>query len=120
MPEFTLRINCQKPKVNLAPDTPQLGMIGETLNLAGTTFGCGETLYGSIKLENGRITKTKFGAYQHVREPAAPPIKAHLVRSSEAPTGIGEAPVPPFAAALCGATYAATRNRIRSLPRPPS
>jgi isoquinoline 1-oxidoreductase subunit beta len=120
MPEFTLHINGQEHKVNEAPDTPLLWMIGDRLNLTGAKFGCGETLHGSIKVENGRIAPTNFGGYHLVRVPEAPAIEAQFMNSAAALTGIGEPRVPPFATALCGAIYAATRNRIRSLPLPPS
>jgi isoquinoline 1-oxidoreductase beta subunit len=45
-----------------------------------------------------------------------PVIETYFVPSHEAPTGIGEPPVPPLAPALCNAIYAATKKRIRHLP----
>ena len=40
MPEFTLRINGQEHKVNVAPDTPLLWVLRDTLNLTGTKQQC--------------------------------------------------------------------------------
>jgi len=40
----------------------------------------------------------------------------HIVASAENPTGIGEPGVPPIAAAVANALFAATGRRIRTLP----
>jgi isoquinoline 1-oxidoreductase beta subunit len=45
-----------------------------------------------------------------------PKIDVHIVRSSEAPGGAGEASVPPIAPAIANAIFAATRRPVRKLP----
>ena len=45
-----------------------------------------------------------------------PVIETHLVRSSEPPGGIGEAPTCAVAPAVTHAIFAATGRRIRTLP----
>jgi isoquinoline 1-oxidoreductase subunit beta len=50
----------------------------------------------------------------------APQIDVHLVRSSEAPGGIGEPGTAVTAPALGNAIYAATRTRLRKLPLQPA
>jgi isoquinoline 1-oxidoreductase beta subunit len=45
-----------------------------------------------------------------------PPIDVHLIASEAAPGGIGEPGTPPIAPALANAIFAATGNRIRTLP----
>jgi isoquinoline 1-oxidoreductase subunit beta len=47
-------------------------------------------------------------------------IEVHLVRSSEAPGGIGEPGTAVTAPALANAIYAATGKRLRKLPLQPA
>ncbi len=47
MAEITLRVNGSDQKVNVAPDTPLLWALRDTLNLTGTKFGCGAGLCGA-------------------------------------------------------------------------
>jgi isoquinoline 1-oxidoreductase subunit alpha len=47
MSEFTLRINGSERKVSVAPDTPLLWVIRDTLELTGTKYGCGAGICGS-------------------------------------------------------------------------
>ena len=55
--------------------------------------------------------------YQVARIDAAPrEFAVHIVPSTKLPGGVGEPGVPPVAAALCNAIFAATGRRIRSLP----
>jgi len=43
-------------------------------------------------------------------------VEVHLVRNTETPTGVGEPAVPPLAAAIANAIFAATGQRLRRMP----
>ena len=45
-----------------------------------------------------------------------PVVETHLVRSAEAPGGIGEAPTCAVGPAVTNAIFAATGRRVRTLP----
>ena len=79
-------------------------------------FGLSAALRGQITVEHGQIQQANFDTYPILRMNQVPAIETHFVESHEAPTGIGEPPVPPLAPALCNAIYAATKKRIRKLP----
>jgi isoquinoline 1-oxidoreductase beta subunit len=76
-------------------------------------------LKGEITFKDGRVEQGNFDDCQIVRIDEAPrEIRVHLVPSTfdVPPGGIGEPGVPPFAAALTNAIFAATGKRIRRLP----
>jgi isoquinoline 1-oxidoreductase subunit alpha len=47
MADFTLRVNGTEKKVSVAPETPLLWVLRDTLELTGTKFGCGAGLCGA-------------------------------------------------------------------------
>lgn len=73
-------------------------------------------LRAKITIDKGRVVQGNFDDYAPLRMEETPTVEIYAVPSSEAPTGIGEPPVPPLAPALCNAIYAATKKRIRALP----
>jgi len=79
-------------------------------------YGLANALRAQITIKNGRVVEGNFDAYQPIRMNEAPEVEAYFVPSMEAPTGVGEPPLPPLAPALAGAIYAATKKRIRALP----
>jgi isoquinoline 1-oxidoreductase subunit beta len=79
-------------------------------------YALANALRAKITIEKGRVVQGNFDDYAPLRMNEAPAVEIHVVPSQEAPTGIGEPPVPPLAPALCNAIYAATKTRIRSLP----
>ncbi|WP_417329289.1 molybdopterin cofactor-binding domain-containing protein [Halomonas cupida] len=79
-------------------------------------FALTAALYGEIRLTEGRVEQSNFHDYQPLRIGAMPAIEVHIVTSAEAPSGIGEPPVPPLAPAVTNAIFAATGKRIRRLP----
>ena len=81
-----------------------------------TIFALANALRAKITIDQGRVVEANFDDYKPLRMSEIPPVDAYFVPSTEAPTGVGEPPVPPVAPALCNAIYAATKKRIRTLP----
>jgi isoquinoline 1-oxidoreductase beta subunit len=83
---------------------------------SGIVFGLSAALHGEITLKDGRVEQTNFGDYRVLRINEAPRIEVHLVKSLEAPGGIGEPGTSCVMPALTNAIFAATGRRIRKLP----
>ncbi len=79
-------------------------------------YGLANALRAKITIEKGRVVQGNFDDYAPFRMNEAPALEAYFVQSSESPTGAGEPPLPPLAPAICGAMFAATKKRVRSLP----
>jgi isoquinoline 1-oxidoreductase subunit beta len=82
----------------------------------GSLFGLTAALYGLITLKNGRVEQSNFHDYRPMRINETPVIETHIVKSTEAPGGFGEAPTAIVTPAVVNAIYAATGKRIRTLP----
>ncbi|NIB42210.1 xanthine dehydrogenase family protein molybdopterin-binding subunit [Pseudomaricurvus alkylphenolicus] len=83
---------------------------------SGIIFGISAALFGVITLHNGQVEQSNFHDYPMVRMDDSPQIEVHIIESDEDPTGVGEPGVPPIAAAIGNAVYAATGKRLRQLP----
>jgi isoquinoline 1-oxidoreductase beta subunit len=80
-------------------------------------FGLTAALYGKITIKDGAAVQGNFDTYRMVRLADAPRIDVHLVPSGgDIWGGAGEPAVPPVAAAVANAIFAATGKRIRTLP----
>ncbi|TIM37471.1 molybdopterin cofactor-binding domain-containing protein, partial [Mesorhizobium sp.] len=79
-------------------------------------FGITAALYGEITLKDGRVEQTNFDTYQILRMDEAPAVEVHIVQSSEAPGGMGEAGTSCIVPAVTNAIFAATDRRLRTLP----
>lgn len=87
---------------------------------SGVVYGISAALWGEVTIRNGRVEQSNFHDYRALRMNEAPAIEVHLVRSSEAPGGIGEPGTAVTAPALANGIYAATRKRLRKLPLQPA
>jgi isoquinoline 1-oxidoreductase beta subunit len=83
---------------------------------SGVMFGITAALYGGITLKDGRVEQTNFDTYQILRMDEAPAVEVHIVQSSEAPGGMGEAGTSCIVPAVTNAIFAATGKRLRKLP----
>jgi isoquinoline 1-oxidoreductase subunit beta len=82
----------------------------------GLVFGLTAALYGNISIERGRVQQSNFNDYRMLRINEMPQIEVHIIRSGEAPGGIGETGTTAAPPALCNALFAATGVRLRRLP----
>ncbi len=80
------------------------------------TYGLSAAYYGEINIEDGRVVQSNFDGYDMVRIAQAPNIEVEIINSGAAMGGAGEPGLPPIAAALTNAVYAASGDRIRKLP----
>ena len=79
-------------------------------------FGLTAALRGEITLKGGRVEQSNFHDYPMLRMNETPAIEVYIVKSGEAPGGMGEAGTSAIAPALTNAIFAATGKRIRRLP----
>jgi CO/xanthine dehydrogenase Mo-binding subunit len=83
--------------------------------------GIGGALFEAIRFENGRITNPHFSQYRVPRLPDTSQIDIVILdRRDLPPAGAGEAPIVGIAPAVAGAIFAATGERLRSLPLTPA
>ncbi|MEM7104686.1 MAG: molybdopterin cofactor-binding domain-containing protein [Bacteroidota bacterium] len=92
------------------PDTVEAQMV------SGIIFGLSAALYGEITFKDGEVEQFNFPQYEMVRMNVAPTVEVHIMDVDEYPGGVGEPSTPPAAPALANALFAATGQRIRSLP----
>jgi isoquinoline 1-oxidoreductase beta subunit len=92
------------------PDTVKAQIEG------GVMFGISAALWGEVTLKDGRVQQSNFHDYRVLRIDEAPAVEVHLVRSAEAPGGIGEPGTAVTAPAVANAVFAVTGKRIRKLP----
>ncbi|SHN84550.1 xanthine dehydrogenase family protein molybdopterin-binding subunit [Bradyrhizobium erythrophlei] len=92
------------------PDTVMAQLEG------GLIFGLTAALYGEITIDKGRVQQSNFNDYRMLRIDQAPKIDVHIIKSGEAPGGIGETGVTAGPPALRNAIFAATGIALRRLP----
>jgi isoquinoline 1-oxidoreductase beta subunit len=83
-------------------------------------YGLGAVLYGQITLREGRVQQSNFHDYRALRMNEMPQVETYFLSSGSKYTeewgGVGEPGTPPLAPAIANAVFAATGQRIRSLP----
>jgi shikimate kinase len=83
-----IKVNGTDHEVDVDGDTPLLWVLRDVLGMTGTKFGCDEI----------------------------PAIDVHIIKSTEAPGGMGEPGTSALAPAVANAIFAATGVRLRKLP----
>jgi len=78
--------------------------------------GLSELMKQEITLANGRVEQLNYDKHTLLRLNQAPQIEVHFLPSDHDPTGLGEPALPPVIPAVTNAIFAATRQRIRTLP----
>ncbi|MEH6609758.1 MAG: molybdopterin cofactor-binding domain-containing protein [Halioglobus sp.] len=105
-------------RVTVAGDVgPIINMSGAENQVQGSVIDGYSTMAGlAVDFSSGRIKESNFHEYPLLRVHMAPKIDVHFVQSDHPPTGLGEPALPPLAAAVTNAIYAATGTRVRELP----
>ena len=96
--------------VAVNPDIVRAQMEGSVM------YGLTAALHGDLDLVNGAIKQSNFHDYPILRMNEAPDVEVVIVESTKEPTGVGEPGLPPIAPAVANAVFAATGQRLRSLP----
>jgi isoquinoline 1-oxidoreductase subunit beta len=91
-------------------------LIVESQLVSAIAYGLSAALYGAISFKQGKVQESNFTDYQVVRLTSMPKTEVHIMPSVHPPGGIGEPGLPPLAPALCNAIFAATGQRVTSLP----
>ncbi len=83
---------------------------------SNVTYGLTAALWGECTIKNGRVEQSNFHDYPMMRIKDMPKVEGVLAPSGGFWGGMGEPPLTPLAPALVNAIFAATGERIRSLP----
>lgn len=98
-----------------------VGQIVDPINFehhvsGGVIWGLGHAMFGEITHTDGMTDQLNYDGFQAMRNYQAPEVEVRGLELGDHVRGIGEPPVPPAAAALGNAIFAATGQRIREMP----
>lgn len=79
-------------------------------------YGLSAALFGEITLEKGRVVQTNFHSYPVLQMAQMPKVETIVMPSGGFWGGVGEPTIAVAAPAVLNAIFAATGQRIRSLP----
>jgi isoquinoline 1-oxidoreductase beta subunit len=82
----------------------------------GIGYGLSAALAEQVTLEGGKVVQSNFHDYTPMRIADMPKVEVHIIRSTAAPTGVGEPGVPPVAPAVANALAVARGRPVRALP----
>ncbi|KEJ89852.1 xanthine dehydrogenase family protein molybdopterin-binding subunit [Sulfitobacter donghicola] len=88
----------------------------ENVVMGGVIWGLGHAINSEITYSDGMAEQDNFHVAEGMRMHQCPIIKVRGLENNPAVRGIGEPPVPPAAAALANAIFAATGTRLREMP----
>ncbi len=113
------------PKVHRVVAAVDCGHVVNPLTIerqieSAIVYGLSAAFYGKITHAGGVVQQGNFNNYPVLRINEMPKVEVHIVRSTEAPGGIGEPGTPPIAPAVANAVFALTGKRLRALPFDPA
>ncbi|HET9705424.1 MAG TPA: molybdopterin cofactor-binding domain-containing protein [Vicinamibacterales bacterium] len=82
----------------------------------GINFGLAAAWLGGVTIADGKVVQSNFHDFQTLTLVDAPAVHVDFVRSDAHIGGLGEPAVPPVAAAVTNAIFAACGIRVRTLP----
>lgn len=83
----------------------------------GFIDGLNAALFNKVTVEKGQAVNNNFHTLRWMKMKESPNnIQVDIIQNNFPPTGVGEPPTAPAAAALANAIYAASGQRIRQLP----
>lgn len=82
----------------------------------GVIWALGHAMNCEITYSKGGVQQTNYNHHEGMRLYQCPVIEVRGLENNPTVRGIGEPPVPPAAAALANAIFAATGKRIREMP----
>jgi isoquinoline 1-oxidoreductase beta subunit len=82
----------------------------------GVAFGLSSILHERLSVNAGAVEQSNFHDYRLLRIDEMPKVEVYIVPSAEPPTGLGEPVVPSVGPAVSNAIFAATGQRLRTLP----
>jgi isoquinoline 1-oxidoreductase beta subunit len=110
--------NFRVDRVTVAVDVgPIINMSGAISQVQGSVIdGLSTMALQQITMKGGVIQQDNFHQYPVMRIASTPEVDVHFIQSDNQSTGLGEPALPPLAPAVTNAIFAATGERIRSMP----
>jgi len=110
-----------RPRVHRVTAAVDCGIVVNPLTVeaqiqGAVVYALSAILYGEITLKKGRVQEDNFHTHDIAHLDDAPVVDVHLIAKGDPIGGIGEPGVPPAFGAVLNALFAATGQRVRTLP----